>query len=231
MTILVNLPTFSALPAEIRLEIYTYLFICPTFNVYRKPNSRELYATDGHDLVFSVQKPVIRYAMMPIALLLACKQLHAEASTVLYSRNTFGFNDPIVLLAFLVKIGQTNTAHITNLHINIPWNQERWIFWPTELLCELSEVNNLRTIEITFESISRTERKINGFGLHDEIVSSVIGRRLSLEFNLGWALSRLPTLKRIVVRGYCSEGWLEWLKEKIGCEVLLRSVAGFAENI
>jgi hypothetical protein len=231
MTMLINLPTFSDLPLEIRLEIYDYLFVCPSFSLYRKPNSLDLCSSNAHDPLFSVQKPVIHHATMPVALLLTSTQIHAEASTVLYSRNSFEFHDPKVLLAFLVKIGQKNTAIITSLHINVPWNQGKWVFWPTELLCKLSEVQNLRAIEITFESISRTWFQKYGFGSHDDIISLVLGCRLSLEFNLGLALGRLPALERVVIWGRCSEGWLECLRKKIGCEVLLRSVVGLSEHI
>jgi hypothetical protein len=223
-------PTFSALPSEIRLEIYGYLFIRPTCNLYRKPNSPDLCTTNSYDLLVGEQKPVTHHTTIPTAFLLACKQIHAEASTVLYSCNTFGFHDPKVLLVFLVKIGQINTEHIRNIHINVPWNQEKWVFWPTELLCKLSEVKNLRNIEITFESISTSGFQIYGFGSHNDIISFVVGRRLSLEFNLGLALRRLPTLEMIVVWGSCSEGWLEYLGKRIGCKVLSRRVIDIIED-
>jgi hypothetical protein len=224
------LPTFSALPPEIRLEIYGYLFIRPTFNLYRKPNSPDLCTANTHDLLVGAQQPVIHHTTIPTALLLACKQIHTEASTVLYSYNTFGFHDPKVLLAFLVKIGQINTGHVRNLHINVPWNQEKWVFWPTELLCRLSKVKNLRNIEIAFETISRSGLQIYGFRSHDDITSLVVGRRLSLEFNLLLALSKLPTLEIIVVWGICSEGWLECLGKRIGCKVLSRRMIDIMED-
>jgi hypothetical protein len=222
MTINTNPSTFLALPLEIRLEIYSYLYIHPTVNLYQKLNPLNLRNSHTRDSLTVAQNPVTYGGTIHLALLLACKQIHAEASSILYSSNTFSFNDPKGILAFLGQIGPVNTQFVRTLHIVVPWNQERWVFWPSELLCKLSsDAKNLRNIEITFERIPRSGLQIHCFGSHDDIVSLVTGRRLSLEFNLGLALRRMPWLERVVIWGHCSEGLLECLRKRIGSEVLL----------
>lgn len=228
MPISTNPPTILALAAEIRLEIYGYLFTQSTFNLYRKPNSPALCSFTSRHSPTSVH---IHRIAIPTSLLRTCRQIHAEASAALYSRNTFGFNDPKVLLEFLVQIGQINTHYIRALHIIIPWNQEQWAFWPVELLCKLSsDATNVRNTDITFERAPKDNVQKYGFGSQDDIVSFVAGRRICLEFNLGLALSRLPGLERVAVWGLCGEGWLDCLHKRTGCKVLSRRTTTGAEG-
>lgn len=129
-------PTLLALAPEIRLEIYDYLFIRPRFNICRKPNSLDLCTSN--DILIKARKPTIYSSTVPTALLLTCKQIHGEGRAILYSCNTFEFYELRVLLEFLVRIGRISTRHIRALHAIIPWNQEKWAFWPLELLDKLS---------------------------------------------------------------------------------------------
>jgi hypothetical protein len=220
MPVSTNPPTILALATEIRFEIYGYLFIQPIFNLHRKPNSPALCSSTSHNFPTNAQ---IHRTEIPTALLRTCRQIQGEACAALYSHNTFGFNDPKVLLAFLVQIGQTNTHHIRALHIVIPWNQEQWAFWPVDLLCKLSsDATNLRNTDITFERVPKNKFHKYGFESQDDIVSLVAGRRICIEFNLSLALSRLPGLERVAVWGHCGDGWLDCLKKRIGCKVLSR---------
>jgi hypothetical protein len=232
MVVNMGQPPFVTLPLEIRLEIYSHLFIRPILNIYQKPSSLGLCATDTRENFAGAQKAVIYGAAMYTALSLACKQLQAEVSSFLYSHNTFRFRHPKVLSAFLVQIGQNNVRYIRTLHIVIPWNQEGWIFWPSELLCKLSsDAGNLRNIEITFETIPRSGLHTYFFGSYDNISSLVIGRRQSLEFNLQLAFRRLPALETIVIWGDCSEGWLECLEKCTGCKARLNKTVGILDRM
>lgn len=231
MAINLNVPRIFTLPLEIRLEIYNYLLIHPTFNPYEKLNSPSVCTISTDDLLNRAGKPVIYCVTIRTALLLVCKQIHAEAISILYSRNSFRFHHPKILLKFLIQIGQANIRHIKHLQIVVPWNQESWIFWPAELLCKLSsDAKNLQNVEITFERIPSDRAQIYGFGSYDDIVSLVVGRRLSLEFNLGLALRRLAGLERIIVYGGYSEGWLELLGKTIGCKVLSNKLMEIADD-
>lgn len=223
-----NPPALLRLPLEIRLEIYSYLLMSPAVTVCRRPNSPDLlYISNNNNNSVQYQH---RTAIIPTtALLLTCTQIKAEASMVLYSRNTFGFHDPKVLLVFLEQIGAINTGHVRALHIIVPWNQEKWAFWPSELLCKLlADAKNLRTVDVTFQRVpvGRALRKYSfGSGSsQEEIASFVVGRAMGLEFNLALALGRLQGLERVVVEGESGEG----LRKRMGCKVLSRRmVNGF----
>jgi hypothetical protein len=214
-------PALLGLPPEIRLQICSYLLIRPTLNLCRKPNDPGLWTSNSHNILSSAQRPTINSTALATALLLTCKKIYEEASGVLYSRNTFGFHDPKVLLTFLVQIGQINTGHVRALHIIVPWNQEKWAFWPSELLHKLSsDAKNLRSMEIIFQRAPRYAFRQYGVGSQDDIVSLLVGRRLGLEFNLGLALGTLLSLEKVIVWGCCGEVWLECLRKRIGCKVL-----------
>jgi len=80
-----QLPTFTALPAEIRNKIYGYL--CH--------NAAPLRLYFYQDPESTTPKPVILFArntVVPVAFFLTCRQLYAEASSVFYSENVFLFN-------------------------------------------------------------------------------------------------------------------------------------------
>lgn len=220
-----NFP-FLNLPVEIRLQIYSYLYVHPKLVVCRKPNSAELYALDDGNFHLDPRNTSSPCVSITTELLLTCHQIHAEASTVLYSGNIFGFDDPKSLLAFLKQIGQINNSHIKSLHIIVPWNQERWLFWPSELLLKLgSGCRNLRNVDLTLKQTPEyiiQESRSGGLGSHwwqEDTNAMITGRRMSLEFNLQLALAKLPGLEKVTVWGTCSEGWLDQLKEKLGLSV------------
>lgn len=211
---------FLSLPLEIRRQIYCDLFIRPTLNLCRRPNSQKLRTFNNRDSLVDERALHIQCDPISTSLLLTCKEVYTECSSILYSSNTFAFYDPKVLLIFVTQIGQKNTSNIRAIHIVVPWNEDKWALWPVELICKLSsDAQSLKTMDIVFEKIPANCFQLYGFRSQEDILNWVIGRRLSLELNLRIALRRLPCLIAVAVRGFCTEGWPEYLHERIGCKV------------
>ncbi|KAH8811340.1 hypothetical protein F5884DRAFT_876560 [Xylogone sp. PMI_703] len=212
MSIRINIPTFLDLPYEIRLKLYSDLFLRSALNLYRKPNSLNLCMSDCNP-PFDLQKIPVHHTAISTAFLLTCKQISEEGALVLYSRNTFGFHDPRVLLEFLVCIGQSNTRNIRAIHITVPWNQEKWIFWPSELVNKLScETKNLETINVTFEAIPKNQFKTYGFVSQEDMLGWVAGHRISVEFNLRLVFGMLSSRKKMAVGSDDGDYWVRFIE-------------------
>ncbi|KAF2470262.1 uncharacterized protein BDR25DRAFT_32993 [Lindgomyces ingoldianus] len=102
------------LPPEIRTQIYTYCLCAPNQGLrFYDPQCR------------------LRAHRAPTtALLSANKQLHAEASAVLYSKNEFLFLEPRGLLNFARKIGPRNSKLVRQIRIRIHfYEDEDIVMW------------------------------------------------------------------------------------------------------
>jgi hypothetical protein len=116
---------FFSLPGETRNKIYEELL------VLSEPIILEIASDHSHDL----------YKVLPagnshtpgrfcLALLLANKRVHSEASQLLYSRNRFRLQDPVsmagykiqveILTSFLDHIGRQNASFLRHICIAFP---------------------------------------------------------------------------------------------------------------
>ena len=89
-----RVPTFLALPPEIRNKIYSYL-------CHSAAPIRLCYYQDPES---NTPKPVVPFALgttIPVALFLTCRQLNAEASSVFYLDNVFLLKRSTRLASFL----------------------------------------------------------------------------------------------------------------------------------
>ena len=94
--------TFLNLPHYLRTHILQLLLLRQPNSIIPNYNYCSIEVSEGLALNDNVDAP----------LLLVNKQLHAEASHVLYTENTFSFHDPHIALWFLKRIGPTNVARI-----------------------------------------------------------------------------------------------------------------------
>ncbi|KAL8919576.1 MAG: hypothetical protein Q9208_006693 [Pyrenodesmia sp. 3 TL-2023] len=104
---------FLSLPSEIRHEIYLYLFVRPLpiipFPVYSTTGERRWRPTR---------------LVVPLSFLLACHQVHDEATVIMYGWNTFRFTDEAMkpredgdLCRFMKVIGIANRCHIRHIEL------------------------------------------------------------------------------------------------------------------
>ena len=130
---------FLELPREIRDKIYRYALQAPT-----EARPRPIPAIIGM-APFKPPTP---------GLCLLNRQLYAEANEVLYTKNTFAFDEPQHLLDFLKEIGATNETLIRSISISVDFSAPVMLFggigteslyWASALTgCDLKGVVSMR---------------------------------------------------------------------------------------
>ena len=137
--------TLLTLPLEIRWQIYTYVLKrgtiyfypfgnnvgewvlnTPTYSVHSRQDFQSHHGGDWdakHKLCRSVTPGTICDCpdRLLIGILYTCRQVHAEASQILWSKNTFHFEGPTALTKILTEIGMLNRAALRSLSMRIAW--------------------------------------------------------------------------------------------------------------
>ena len=134
---------FLALPLEIRTQIYIHALkrgsiyfhsvqkaiqgrsscVCP-YSVHSwldfKLSQDEIWK-DKHQLCRCMSRRSLGYCpdRLCIEILYTCRQVHAEASEVLWSKNTFDFGGKFSFLQIIPKIGLLNRAALRSLSLTI----------------------------------------------------------------------------------------------------------------
>lgn len=87
---------------------------------------------------------------MPTAILASCKQLHAEAATILYSQNSFGYSKNVVAAEYrhLVRKVTVDTAWWL-----IPFRcaSERVIDLAMEVCCQIKSWSSVQSVDVILE--------------------------------------------------------------------------------
>ena len=93
--------------------------------------------------------------MLSLSLLGACRQAYEAASLILWTTNTFSFQDASTLSDFFNRLHWTQREKISKLHIDFAWD------WRLELECLHSlapslicRLNGLRTFHLTINQTS-----------------------------------------------------------------------------
>jgi len=109
-------PTFLTLPPEIRLQIYENLLITAhqPITIYREPNTPDGIKVRPR---LREQPPNFQHDLSP-SLLRTCKQIHSEATPILYSRNKLKIDSSHETV--LSRFGPNNANHMTHLYMPFP---------------------------------------------------------------------------------------------------------------
>lgn len=116
--------TFFDLPGEIRNEIYSYLLVSKNaIDLWPLWSTKRAYFdsvpfNNSFTRIFSQ----FTHGIYP-NILLSCKSIHEEASSIFYGGNSFRFTERkawVVLGMWLNTIGKTNTSYIQDISIHIP---------------------------------------------------------------------------------------------------------------
>ena len=183
-----------SLPLEVRLRIYEYLFTCQP------------------QVFVSNLKPMLSYpkylveADLTSAILRTCRQIHNEASPILYSGNIFVLDYPKRTFEWLDRIGSVNLRSIRHLRVFVPhelfaftrkWGKsipERQLWY--NLLGRLSqEATGLRYLYIFWDK--------EGGG----------------DVRLVRELAKIQGLKRMEIDGYFAKHCPEYLVQKMGVPI------------
>ena len=184
---------FLSLPPKTRLRIYEYVLVC-------EPQLIPDYT------------PPANQPLTP-SILRTCKQIHSEASPVLYSKNTFLVAEPDRILKWLIGIGRVNIKYLNSIRIfvhpvyytkEIPFlhNANESAFW-YKLLDQLArEATGLRHIYIFWDA-------------EESWGHSGAGRDLRFVREL----AKIQGLQSMAVGGYYAIHWPRYLAEKMGVPV------------
>ena len=185
--------TFLLLPLELRLQIYEYIFLCKKRIVPHKKHH------------YPVEHPI------PTSILRTCKQIHQEASPILYSKNTFLITYPMEILKWLPKIGQANMKLLENIHLQVdvedrrrPAVKDERADWYTLLDLLAREATGLRHV-----------------GVRWDLAFSAGGYGSDLRFVR--ELAKIQGLQSMFLDGYYGMHWPGYLARTMGVEVVEKS--------
>ncbi|KAL8638791.1 MAG: hypothetical protein Q9228_004092 [Teloschistes exilis] len=150
---------------------------------------------------------------MRLTILRACRSIYVETNQILFSTNTFSFDDSIALKHFMM----TRTAHqkrlIRSLRININWWSRRDNCagaWSTTLSMALvRSLSNLRTVRVQLNAVPPgRDFYHDGFTNFETLMTSFHWKYMLVNFGQGLRkLSTLPlTDVQVGVGGFSEEG-------------------------
>ena len=94
-----------------------------------------------------------RKPMLDLSILGACRQMYEEANVMLWTTNTFSFEDGLSLQKFIQGLHTTQSTKLTRMHIDMEWDLSRSEEqWREALLPSLmSKLSALQTLHITLD--------------------------------------------------------------------------------
>lgn len=90
--------------------------------------------------------------MLDLSILGACRQIYEEASVLLWTTNTFSFEDSTPLRKFIRSLHSTQIRKLTRMHIDVAWELNSIREWEVLLRRSfISKLKGLRTLHATFD--------------------------------------------------------------------------------
>ena len=90
--------------------------------------------------------------MLDLRVLGVYRQMYEEANAILWTTDTFSFEDGLPLQEFIQGLHMTQRSKLTRMHIDVAWNLHLAEQWRESLLPSLmSKPNALQTLDITFD--------------------------------------------------------------------------------
>ena len=184
---------FLSLPLKARLRIYEFIFIV-------KPQ------------VIPYCKPPAHHPITP-AILRTCKQIHNEASPVLYSKNTFLIAEPERILKWFMQIGRANIKLLNNIRIFVD---------PVRRSTMDTFLGRASEISLWYKLLDQLAREATGlrhvFVYWDSEETWIFfGAGKDLRFVR--ELAKIRGLESMVVAGFYAVHWPRYLAEQMGVSV------------
>ena len=93
----------------------------------------------------------VPYPKLDLCIMRACKQTYVECSFLLWTTNTFSFEDPLTLRRFVDKMNTVQKKQLTTIHIEKPWISHESDGWSKLLnVTLLKKLSSLKTLHVTF---------------------------------------------------------------------------------
>ena len=184
--------TFLLLPLELRLQIYEYMYLC------KKP------------IMLDKNRQHRTERSLPLSVLRTCKQIHQEASTILYSQNIFSLTWPAQICKWLTQIGRANIKLLKTIHIlaHPKWNEEEEYF--------------ARTTGCWYKVLDFLAREATGLR-HIEICWSawfIAGGDYGKDLRFVRELAKIQGLQSMVIDGLYGKHWPRYLTKQMGVTVV-----------
>ena len=185
--------TFLLLPLELRLHIYEDIFLCKS-----------------QIMPYLNHKPRAEHSIPP-SILRTCKQIHREASPILYSKNTFSIKYPQRTFKWLLKIGGANIKLLNTINIRVDpmvnavdnyiYRVKATASWYKVLDLLAREATGLRHVEINWDALFQVGE---------------LGKNLRFVRKL----AKIQGLQSMVVDGFYGMHWPRYLTKKMGVTVV-----------
>lgn len=127
-----------------------------------------------------------RKPMLDLSILGVCRQIYEEANVLLWTTNTFSFEDTTTFRTFVDGLHSTQRKKLARIHIDFAWvlfSAHEWERSLRPLL--LSKLDGLRTLHATFDQY---------FGYHSDILLSPSPSVVHYELPVLEPLSRMQKL-------------------------------------
>lgn len=96
-----------------------------------------------------------RKPMLDLSILGACRQMYEEANVLLYTTNTFSFEETTPFKTFVDGLHSTQRKKLTRIHIDLAWDPFSALEWERSLRPSLiSKLDGLRTLHATLDQSS-----------------------------------------------------------------------------
>ena len=184
---------FLSLPPRARLRIYEYALVSELQFI---PHCRP-----------ATETPVIP------SILRTCKQIHSEASRILYSKNTFLVSEPKRILEWFTQIGRVNIKHLNRIRI-----------FPHAVY--YTEDNPFRETatesSLWYKLLDRLAREATGLRhvyVYWDAEDTWFHHGAGKDLHFVRELAKIQRLESMVIKGYYAVHWPRFLADKMGVPI------------
>lgn len=183
---------FLALPPKARLRIYKYLLVC-------KPQ----------DQITPEYRPAAAQPLTP-SILATCKQIHAEACPILYSKNEFLVSEPERIFRWFTQIGRLNIKHLRKVRIFVE------AVYSTKEIPFLSTASESLSWYKLLDQLAREATGLRHLHIYWDADPTCGHYGAGKDLRFVRELAKIHGLKSMDVAGYYAIHWPRYLTEKMG---------------
>ncbi|KAL4916308.1 hypothetical protein BDW62DRAFT_186503 [Aspergillus aurantiobrunneus] len=196
---------FFTLPPEIRIMIYNLLLLSQANS--ETVQSEIIGKTGQKRVCLDQRRPKPEPQSLHPAVLRTCKQIYHEAISTLYAGNVFTASRPSLTLAFIKKIGATNTRLIKSLEIWVPCICRDVSPWIALLRMLAKKAQGLRYLEIAWST---------GYYFPHSLLMGLSHRGLGGDVLFVRNLAKVRQLETLEIAGFYAVRWPEYLRKTMG---------------
>lgn len=184
---------FLSLPSKARLRIFEYVLV-------------------SEQQIIPHCRPAADPPVTP-SILRTCKQIHSEASPILYSKNTFLVCEPKWIIEWFTKIGPVNIKHLNRIRIFVD---------PVYSTKEIPLLQTTTESSLWYKLLDRLAREATGLR-HVYIYWDAEGTcghyGVGKDLRFVQELAKIQRLRSMVINGFYAMHWPRYLARKMGMPI------------